>query len=265
MSYKLTYRDKSINYTKEGSGNTIVLLHGFLESLKMWEEFSKSLSKEFSVICIDLPGFGETAVFSDIHSMEFMAEVVKAVLDENKVKHCVMTGHSMGGYVALAFAEKYHNMLKGFTLFHSHAGADTEEARINRDRAVKAVELSRKSFINQFIPSLFAPDNVETFENEIEELQELARLTGKEAIIAALKGMRDRKSKLGLLMTTSIPVQFILGKQDSKIPYDKVLVQTTLPKHSEITFLRDAGHMGFLEEKEITLNAIRSFASNCFR
>ncbi len=103
--------------------------------------------KVFKVIAIDLPGFGQSDNFSEVHSMEFMAGVVKDVLDQEEVSSCVITGHSMGGYVSLAFLEQFPAYLKGLILFHSHAAADTDEAKKNRERTVKIVEANKKDFI----------------------------------------------------------------------------------------------------------------------
>ena len=83
------------------NGPCIVLLHGFLESLCIWDEFVNELSKDFKVLTIDLPGHGKTENFSEVHTMEFMAETVKAVLEHLKIEKCVLIGHSMGGYVRL--------------------------------------------------------------------------------------------------------------------------------------------------------------------
>ena len=260
---QIKYNNASINFTDKGEGDAIVLLHGFLESLKIWDEFSDKLSKKFRVICIDLPGFGKSDYIAEVHSMELYAEVVKSVLDSLQIEKCTMFGHSMGGYVTLAFAEKYSKMLNGLSLFHSHATADSDKTKENRDRTVEIVKLNRKGFINQFIPDLFAPENVEKFHDEIEELKENGRQTTKESVIAALIGMKERSGKLKILINTDLPIQFIIGKQDSRIPYNEVMVQASLPKYSEIILLGNAGHMAYLEEKEITLKAVRCFAMKC--
>ncbi|MCD4773307.1 MAG: alpha/beta hydrolase [Bacteroidales bacterium] len=264
MEKQIKYNNASINYTDKGEGDAIVLLHGFLESLKIWDDFSDELSKKFRVVCIDLPGFGKSDLIAEIHSMELYAEVVKSVLDNLQIKKCTMFGHSMGGYVTLAFAEKYSEMLNGLSLFHSHSAADSEKTKENRDRTVEVIKLNHKGFINQFIPDLFAPENVEKFHDEIEELKENGRQTTKESVIAALIGMKERSGKLQFLINTDLPIQFIIGKQDSRIPYNEVLAQAALPKFSEIIILGNAGHMTYLEEKEITLKAVRYFALKCF-
>ncbi len=264
MANSINFRNKRIYYESTGKGNTIVFLHGFLESSSMWKDFSEKLSGQFQVICIDLPGFGKTDIFGETHTMEFMAESVKIVLEELKIKNCIMVGHSMGGYTSLAFLEQYPELLKGIVLFHSHASADTKEAMINRDRTIKIVEKDRKNFISQFIADLFASKSKERFDDHIRQHIKLARLTKREGIIAALRGMKERSSKLKLLSETQIPVKFILGKEDKRIPLQKVLAQTILPEHSEVLILSDTGHMGFIEAKKRTLNSIRCFAENSF-
>ncbi|OQX78893.1 MAG: hypothetical protein B6D61_04555 [Bacteroidetes bacterium 4484_249] len=259
MEKQILFLGKIINFKSEGNGQTVVLLHGFLESIQIWEEFSELLSQKFNVVAIDLPGHGKTDNFSEVHTMEFMADAVKAVLDFLNIGNCVMIGHSMGGYTTLAFAEKYPEYLKGFCLFHSQAEADSPEAKINRDRTVKIVEKDSIGFISNFIPDLFVHENIKRFDKKIEVMKTRAMKTSKEGIIAALLGMKERTSKLNFLKTINIPVLFIVGKQDKRIPTETVLQQAALPSHSEILILGNVGHMGYIEAKEETLKAVVCF------
>ena len=264
MEKQIIFQNKKINFTDAGSGNTLVLLHGFLGSLEIWKDFSKELSKKYRVICIDLPGHGKTENFSETHTMDFMAETVKFVLDYLGIEKCVMAGHSMGGYASLSFAAKYQDNLQGLCLFHSHAMPDTSEAKENRERAIKAVSLNRKGFINQFIPELFAPENLETLKEYIEDQKEKARQIPKETIIAAQRGMKERYGKINLLSEISVPVLFIAGKKDTRIPIDKILAQTVLPSHSEVLILEKVGHMGFIEAANETMKTLDCFVKKLF-
>ena len=257
-------KEKDIHYKSEGRGNTLVLLHGFLESLAIWEEFSKELASEFQIISIDLPGHGKSECIDSVHSMELMADAVKAVLDFQQVEKCVMIGHSMGGYVTLAFASKYSEMLKGFGLFHSHPLEDTEEGKQNRMRMIEIVKKDHIGFSNRFIPELFAQENVECFQESIKQLQQEASKMTKESIIAALEGMKIRKNYLDILRNSSIPFLAILGKQDFRIPYEKMLPYFSLPDKAFISIIEHVGHMGFIEAKEDTLQTVKYFAENCF-
>ncbi len=259
----LNYQDKKIHYTTEGQGNEIILLHGFMESLRIWEDFSHELAVNFKVVCIDLPGHGKSECISDVHSMDLIADVIKQIVDKLEISTFVLIGHSMGGYASLQFAEKYPAMLKGLGLFHSQALADTEEAKINRDRACEIVKQNRKDFISQFIPDLFAAENVAKFAEEIRTLQSQVTDMTAGAIIAALKGMKKREAKLNVLTDLPVPILFILGKKDSRVAMQQAMAQAMLPDHSEILLL-NIGHMGYIEAKNETLHTVNTFTKKCF-
>lgn len=260
----IKFKDKNINFNDCGKGDVIVLLHGFLETLNIWNIFAKKLSEKYRIITIDLPGHGKTENFSQTHTMDFMAECVKEVLDYLSIKKCVMIGHSMGGYVSLCFAEKYKDYLKAFGLFHSHAAADNKEKAINRERTIAIVKLNHKGFIKKFIPELFTDENKETYKSKIIEHLETANLMTKESIISALEGMKERTSKLELLINFDKPILFVVGKKDKRYPFNKIIAEAMLPKKSEISIYDDVAHMGFIEAENETLKTIECFAYKAF-
>lgn len=264
MKKTVLFQHKNIAYQISGKGPALVLLHGFLESKAIWDDFTETLQKEFTVLAIDLPGHGESELIDETHSMQLMAEAVKAVLLAENIPQVVITGHSMGGYCALQFAVDNQEMVKGLVLFHSHANADTDEAKENRRRTINIVKQNRGGFIRQFIPDLFDQKHVEKYAVPIQKLQDQAALMTPDAIIAALSGMRDRASQLQYLLLTEIPVLFIIGKQDSRMPYHHLMAQAVIPSHSEILLLEDVGHMGYIEAPGITLQALRHFVMRCF-
>ncbi len=259
MNKKLTFDEAEICYTTTGAGAVVVFLHGFLEDLSMWNGFVTALSKTNTVITIDLPGFGESGMISSNHSMNLMAKVVAAIIEKEGVQKCTIVGHSMGGYVALAFAKLFENKLDGIVLFHSQAAADDDDTKKNRDRTIKIVESNHADFISSFIPSLFAEENVARLSTEIQQIVNKSMLTKNEGIIAALAGMRDREDHLDLLSQLEIPILFIVGEKDSRIPLEKIKNQMALPKKSESLILNNVGHMGFIEAKEDTFSAIAKF------
>ncbi|MEI7492150.1 MAG: alpha/beta hydrolase [Bacteroidota bacterium] len=259
-----TYKRKEIYYTDHGKGDPIVLLHGFTEDLRIWKQFSARLSKNYRVVCIDLPGHGKSECLSEVHTMEILADSVSAVIKHLKLKKSLLIGHSMGGYVSLAFASKHPGRLKGFGLFHSHCFADTPEDKKNRTRTIEVVKKDRFGFLSMFIPGLFPEESRKKFSREIDFLMWCAREIPREGIVAALKGMLERKDQTALLKSTKLPVLFILGLKDSKAPALKLWDMISLPAVSETLILRDCGHMGYIEAPEVTLKTIKNFARRVF-
>ena len=258
------FNTKQIYYTETGSGLAIVLLHGFTESSKIWNRFVQLFSKEFRVITIDLPGHGQSEIVAPVHTMELMADVVNEVLMHLNVSICLMVGHSMGGYTTLAFGKKYGEKLKGFVIFHSHCFPDSLQDRELRDRTIKIVNEDKFGFLSFFIPGLFPANVQEKFLSEIDHLIKDAEGMSKEAVVAAIEGMKIRPDQSGFLQSTPLPVLFILGLNDSKAPIQKLWDMISLPAHSESLILRDIGHMGYIEAPEETYEAIRHFAMKIF-
>lgn len=264
MDNYFNYKDRKIYYRVKGKGAVLILLHGFLENQDIWNDYAANLSNEFKVITLDLPGHGRSENVKEVHTMELMAEVTHELVQRLQVTEYVIIGHSMGGYVSLSFAELYPKGCKGFGMFHSHALADSTEAKINRGRAIQVVKENHKNFISHFIPDLFTLRNQEKYTEEIKELQVASRKMEKEGIIAALNGMRQRTEKLILLKKAKVPVLFIIGKKDPRTPLHLMYKQISLAEHSEVLILDRVAHMGFIEAKETCLSFINDFATRCF-
>lgn len=259
MKKHISFEDGYLNYVVKGEGPAVVLLHGFLEDHSIWNKFADKLSEKYKVVAIDLPGFGNSSVFKEGNSLAFMANAVYYILLEENINDCIMVGHSMGGYVTLSFAKHYPDKLNGIVLFHSQAAADDEEGKHNRDRTINVINKDHLGFIHSFVPSLFAEENVEKYETEIEQLMSISSQTDKEGIVAALEAMRDRPGYLGVLSEIDIPVFFIIGKRDSRISVHSMMEQLTLPHNCEALILDGVGHMGFIEAENITYLAIEHF------
>ena len=262
----LSIDGRTIHYRDEGRENskTLVLLHGFLQSLDVWSSYVLSYMHHMRVITIDLPGHGLSQSFADVHSMDFMAKIVKKVLNEAGVDQCVMIGHSMGGYVALAFAENYPYTLRGLGLVNSRALPDSTQHAQYREAVCNQVLENRASFIVNFVPTLFDPDNSAALSQDIKDLQEQCLETRTEAVIAAQRGMMERPSRVAVLQQLEVPILFIYGKNDNRIPLDIAVSQAMLPRHSEILLLDHVGHMSFIEEREYVKPRIKNFVDTCY-
>ncbi|MDO7171014.1 alpha/beta hydrolase [Mariniflexile sp. AS56] len=253
---------KGINlyYTDNGVGNAVVFLHGFLENLTMWDAFIPKLSKKNRVICIDLLGHGNTECLGYIHTMELMADAVETVLNHLNITQATLIGHSMGGYVALAFAEKNPETLKGLCLMNSTALPDTPEKKQNRDRAIAAVKQNYKTFIRIAVNNLFRPKNRITFSNEIKEVINEALKTPLQGIIAALEGMKIRENREHILKTPNLNKMMIISIKDPVLDYKTLLKQTENTNIKSIQF--PDGHMSHIENKNIFLTSIMHFIEN---
>jgi len=240
----LIFNDHKINYYKRGKGKALVFLHGFGEDSSMWDEFTQVFSKN-KIIRIDLPGFGKSEPVENV-SIEDMADAVKAVLNELKIKSCILIGHSMGGYVSLAFAKKYESILKGLGLFHSHPFADTEEKKNNRLKSIKFLEKNGHiHFVKQLVPKFFADQMI----------HRASQYTTK-GFINATHAMINRHDQSAVLRNIQCPVLFIIGKKDEFFPLKYSLDQTAFPNIADILVLDDVGHAGMFEAKKETRKQI---------
>lgn len=226
MSQKqLLYKNTTINYYDQGKGNTIVFLHGFLENHKMWLPYLDRFSQNHRVIALDLLGHGNTGCLGYIHTMEEMADTVFAVISELKIRKITLIGHSMGGYVALAFAELYPDNIRGIALIASTSRADSEERKLNRNRAIELVKKNHTSFIKISIANLFQTEDRIRFEKEIEAVKNEALKTPLQGIIAALEGMKQRPDREVILHFAPYPITLILGTNDTVMPLEETKSQ----------------------------------------
>ena len=252
-------KHKGINifFTDEGKGSALVFLHGFLENSNMWNAFIPELSKRKRVICIDLLGHGKTECLGYVHSMELMAEAVEAVLKHLRIRRPTIIGHSMGGYVALAFAEKNPDALKGLVLMNSTAVADSEEKKNNRDRAIIAVKQNHKTFIRMAIGNLFRPKNRKLFAKDIKVIIKEALETPLQGIVAALEGIKIREDREVLLHFTPYKKMMVIGKKDPVLNYNALIEQTRDTEVKCVEFTD--GHMSHIENKDKFLQEIIHF------
>ena len=255
---KTTYfKNTAICYTDQGKGTAVVLLHGFLENQSMWNAILPELIKKNRIITIDLLGHGATECLGYVHSMEDQADVVHHVLNELKIRKAVFIGHSMGGYVALAFAELYPDTVKGIVLVNSTSRADSDERKRNRDRAIVAVKQNYSAFIRMSIANLFSENNRERLADRIEEVKLEALKTPLQGIVAALEGMKIRKDREVMLHFAPYPIQLILGKKDGVLLYEENRDQI-LDTHVQLTTFED-GHMSHIENQAELLAVLSGF------
>ncbi|MFY4776847.1 alpha/beta fold hydrolase [Metabacillus sp. RGM 3146] len=259
--YEYTHGDKMIGYIDEGVGDTIVLLHGFCGSHEYFKYLIPLLSEKHRVLAFDLRGHGGTTTTDEPYGVEDMAEDIHEVLKDLKIDHASIFGHSLGGYVTLAFAEKYPKMIASFGLLHSTAFPDTEEGKAKRDAGKEKIEKEGiKPFIDELVPNLFAPQNMEMRTAEIEFVKHLGYHTSKAGATGALFAMKNRPDRNKVIKDAKVPVLLLAGNSDQIAPLQKSFSQEG--NHIKQVILEDSGHMGMLEKPEETAKSILEFIEN---
>ena len=256
---RLLVNSHAIIYDVIGKGNPVMLVHGFGEDSTIWENQVAALSNKWQLIIPDLPGSGRSAFTGDV-SMEAMAEVLKAILDDLQVSACIMIGHSMGGYVTLAFADKYPHMLHAFGLVHSTAYADNEEKIAARRRGISFIyENGAARFMEQSTLNLFSKETRENRPDFVTEI--VARYTNflPQSLVGYYEAMIQRPNRTHVLKSSGKPVLFIMGKYDTAVPLEQGLEQSYLPGVSYIHVLRHSGHLGMLEETTLSTGFLDKF------
>lgn len=239
------YKQTSINYNCWGDGPAVVLLHGFLESSTMWQPVIAQLSKKNKVIAVDLPGHGKSGTISNEHSMELMAEVVNEILLHLNISSATLIGHSMGGYVALALTERFEEKVNKLILLNSSPFSDSKARKENRNRALKVIEQNSKAFISMAIGNLVTNTAREKFRAEIESLKAEAYTFPIKGITAAIKGMRDRKDRSGVLKNFPNKKYVILSKEDPILPFESTKI--ILENDGVTVKTIEGGHMSLIE------------------
>ena len=244
----LNFKNTPIHYKTLGKGPAIILLHGFLESSTMWQPLLPQLAEDHFVVAIDLPGHGQSGVLADIHSMELMAEAVNEIMAHLRLDTATFVGHSMGGYVVLAFLELFPEKVERLMLLNSTPAADSDERKNNRNRALKVVDQNPQAYISMAIGNLFTQKSHEIFPKEIENLKKEAFSFPVDGIKAAIKGMRDRKDRTEVLKNFTKSKYMLLSQAD---PILSVSETKSLAERVKASVkIIEGGHMSTIENKE---------------
>ena len=237
----------------------VVLLHGYLESMLIWDEFVDLLKGTLRVVTIDLPGHGVSMVNGEVHTMEYLADCVGLTMKALGIERYSVVGHSMGGYVALAMMDNYASHLENIILLSSTTSADSQEKCDRRRREIELIKAGKKNTLARLVPHAgFAPQNAKRLKDYIEDISELILITEDEGVIAILGGMIERKSRGEQLRDSDIPHLFIFGKHDYYIPNEVAEEMIAADSNARVVWLEESGHMGFYEEPEKCATAIKS-------
>lgn len=262
MTASIVYKEKLLSYNIIGEGFPIVFLHGYLETNEIWSDFALKLSAHYKVICPDLPGHGKSEEFEQ-QTIEIMAEAVNFLLNQLKIEKIFLVGHSMGGYVTLAFAELFPEKIKSFCLFHSHPFADNEEKKNNRLHEIELLKKGKKHIlINMGVPKMFAQEYIDKRKELLGKSLQIASNITASGMIACLTAMMKRPDRSVFLMNSNFPVLLILGKHDEYFSYKDISAYSNKIKQIKTVVLEKSGHLGMFEEPEISLQLLCDFVKN---
>lgn len=236
---------------------TLVLLHGFGMHKGVWDSILPLLPADLSVKIPDL----SQLVFED---MEEYVQWLHAYLDKERVTHPILVGFSMGGYIALGFAEKYPKLIQGLVLFHSSAMADTESRKMARQKTIEFIRKNgAKLFLNQFHPTIFSSSFQEAFPERVAQFTLDHGQLDPDVLIAGTQAMKGRKGRMHLLRTLNIPIGMVIGGQDTFITKEDALQQVAIVQKPFVLMLESVGHAGMMEAPEICASFLRYFTQQC--
>jgi pimeloyl-ACP methyl ester carboxylesterase len=263
----IEFKNKKMFYRLEGKGKPVVLIHGFAEDGNVWNEQIDALKENYLLVIPDLPGSGSSEMLEGTATIENYAEVVKAMIAEvilQKNDHQFsLIGHSMGGYITLAFAEKYPELLNSFGLFHSSAYADSEEKITTRKKAIDFIgKNGTEAFLKTSVPNLFSEETKKEKPELITHLLDIAKTISPQALIQYYEAMIARPDRTSVLKHFPKPILLIAGEFDTAVPLHTSLEQFSIPAISTVHILQHSGHMGMWEEVTLSNSFLTDFLRN---
>lgn len=252
------FQQHPIHYRVIGNGAAVMLIHGFAEDNSIWNDIVASLSENYQFILPNIPGSGGSPAMTKQHSIDDYAAAMLAILQEEQLANAVVIGHNMGGYIALAMAEKNPAAIKALGLFHSSAYADDALKIATRHKAIYFLqENGSQAFLKTSLPGLFA-DPLQ-HKKSIDNLLQKAENCSCDTLIQYYEAMIKRPDRTDLLVTAKFPILFVMGFEDKTVPFSHSLQQSHLPPIGHISILRESAHMGMIEEPSKSLLVLTDF------
>ena len=250
--HTILYQDIQLHYRKVGVGAATLLIHGFGEDGNVFNQAIKHLPEQGTLLIPDLPGSGESEIWPAAEpSLNDFALALNAILEKEGIEKCSVMGHSMGGYIALAFAEQFPEKMVALGLLHSTAYADSTERIQKRKQAIDFIEREgAAAFLRISLPGLFAPAFREQGKAEIESLLTSMKQVSPKTLIQYYRAMMKRPDSSKLLASAPYPVMFIIGQEDEIVKASDTLQLANITANAYIHVLNNVGHMSMLEAPE---------------
>jgi pimeloyl-ACP methyl ester carboxylesterase len=260
MQKRLLYKGEFLEYEIKQAGLPVMLVHGFTEDRRIWDPLLKGMENKYGWILPDLPGSGGSPFNGSLSQLKDFAEALNALLEHENISEVVLIGHSMGGYISLAFAEKYPEKIRGLGLFHSSSYQDSAEKKDSREKNIRFIQKNGpQAFVEQAIPGLFSDGFKTEHPEEIRKLTDRYANFTLDSLVLYLDAMKNRPATTGVLETITKPVLFIMGEEDKAVPIKDALEQCHLPRISYIHILTHTAHMGMIENTSLCNSFVDRF------
>lgn len=259
MEKTFRFRETDISYKVEGKGKTLILMHGFLGNKELWNQLFHRWKKHFRVVSVDLPGHGRTPAIGYVHDMEMIAEAIHALYAAIKIRKAYLLGHSMGGYVALAFAETYPDKLSGLILMNTTAQSDSKQRIQSRNQLIRLLKKDKEKAIKALIPSFFEGSSNP---KAVKKYVKAALNCDVRGIIANIEGMKKRVEREIVLKFAPYHYCYIIGKEDPLLPAKQLIREAKLSENGLAYVLDDTSHMAFLEQEGRVYKLVKQFCKS---
>jgi pimeloyl-ACP methyl ester carboxylesterase len=249
-----------IDVSVDGNGDdAIVLLAGFALSKSMWDEQTAALCATHRVVRPDLRGMGKSSAPNGPYLMEALAADVASVLDACGIERATIAGHSLGGYVSLAFARMFTERVARLALVCSRIDADTPEAAQRRYDLANRIEEtgSIQPVVDAYLYELLAPESVTQNPELVERLREMLSRTQPAGAAEMLRGMAQRVAADDIAGDLDMPVVVIGGSLDALIPAAKTREAAAAFPRGRLVICEGSGHMPMLEKPGCVTAALR--------
>ncbi len=247
----MTYLPVNLAYEEHGEGTPVILAHGFPLNRSIWYPIIPNLSPKARLVIPDLRGHGQSPVPDGIYSMRLMAEDLRALMDQLNIEKAVLAGHSMGGYVSLAFARAYPNRLAGLALVATQAAADSPERRAGREKMVDEVRRKGiKAVAESMAPALTCREDL------VGAVHKIIMGMNPKGVKNILKGMAERPNAQEWLSGITVPAVVIAGTEDKLIPLERPKIMAQLLGRAWLVEVSGAGHLPMMEQPDAVSDAI---------
>jgi 3-oxoadipate enol-lactonase len=247
----MTYLPVPLSYEEEGEGTPVMLVHGFPLNRSIWYPIIPLLNKKARLILPDLRGYGQSPASEGTFAMRLLAEDLHALLDKLEIEKVILAGHSMGGYVSLAFAQAYPHRLAGLAMIASQAAPDNPEKRANREKTAEEVHRrGLRPLAQKLAPALTCRAEL------VDPIRKLILKANPKAVISALRGMAERADATEWLADITVPAVVIAGNEDKMIPMEQARLMTQLLGRAWLVEVPEAAHMPMMEQPQLVANAL---------